>query len=295
MNVLIRTENLPDGFRWDPRRPVTGTTKFYVRVAESLAALGHSVEVIYDGPAMVVRGVSYLARAAGHGVPDLLLDCNYQGSRLGSTRAFQWTSFFDRQDTCVGDGYDRLFLVSDYVWSTLEPAVKAPVTVVELGCDMPTVADPRLADRPRTCCYTSSPDRGGNYLASIWAEVRDATGYDLVLSPYGPGSDESAVQSILDRSRFWLYPALGTDSILSTLEAQARGCVPIFVPHMALPVTCRYGIQTDLHRFKETVITVLSTADHRAFSTLTAERAAALAARPIPSWADTTNRILAHV
>jgi hypothetical protein len=292
MNIDIRTEVLPESYRWDPKNPVTGTTKFYVRVAEELAALGHKPFVFYDGPAMIHRGVSYLPRDRGSTNPDLLLDCNYQGPRDHAERAFQWTSFFNRPDTCVGEGYDRLFLVSDYVWSTLERFTKAPVSVLELGCDMPVVAQPRLLEREKFCAYTSSPDRGGNFLNEIWGEVQAATGYQLLVTPYDAMATEKQVQDILDASRFWLYPATGTDSIISTLEAQARGCIPFYVPHMALPHTVRYGIETDLHRFKADLISMLNAPT--AFGQWEQTRAASLDARPIPTWRNVAEGILAH-
>lgn len=298
MNIDIHTEILPESYRWDPTNPVTGTTKFYVRVAEEMVALGHKVFVVYDGPEKIVKGVHYVARGRDYN-PDLTLDCNVQSTRhpMGDGKRFQWTSFFNRPDTCVGEGYDRLFLVSDYVHSTLERFVKCPVSVVELGCDMATVANPNLVSREKFCAYTSSPDRGGNFLNVIWADVQRETGYQLLVTPYDGSSSEKQVQDILDASRFWLYPATGTDSIISTLEAQARGCIPFYVPHMALPVTCRYGIKTDLHRFKRDLIQALREydADRTAHVEYERGRAEALAARPIPTWNDVARGILKHV
>lgn len=309
MIIEIGTEILPNDpkWAWDPKRPLTGTTKFYVRVAEELVKRRHAVRVLYGAPSVVHNGVTYLNRE-GHGsIPnavDLVIDCNLQRSPskfnllsgLDQTpryqKHFQWTSFFGRTDTCVGEGYDRLFLVSDYVHSTLQHAVKCPVTVLELGCEMETVKEPNLRSRPKLCCYTSSPDRGGTFLQSIWPDVERETGYQLEMSPYGSDFSDSDLRALLDRSRFWLYPAIGTDSIISTLEAQARGCVPFYVPHMGLPETCRYGALTDLHRFRDNLIRTLRDADERRLGQWEQWRAGALNARPIPNWSDVVERIL---
>lgn len=297
MNIDLRTEVLPEAYHWDPTNPVTGTTKFYVRVAEEFAALGHKPFVYYDGPARIHKGVHYVPRSQQPTAPDLLLDCNFQGPRYGHGKAFQWTSFFNRSDTCVGDGYDRLFLVSDYVWSTLERFALAPVSVLELGCDMATVANPNLAAREKFCAYTSSPDRGGNFLNEIWGDVQRETGYQLLVSPYDGSSTSKSVQDILDASRFWLHPCTGVELYsLSAAEAQARGCIPFYVPHMALPVTCRYGIKTDLHRFKRDLIETLQEydADRTAHVEWERFRAETLAARPIPTWRNVAEGILNH-
>lgn len=300
MIIEIGTEILPPEprWQWDPKRPLTGTTKFYVRVAEELVKKGHQVRVLRDDATdLLHNGVMYMGRE-GVGHSSLALDCNLQRHSTGPNhckRRFQWTSFFGRTDICVGEGYDHLFLVSDYVHSTLAHALKCPASSLELGCDMETVAEPNLAARPKQCCYTSSPDRGGNFLQSIWPDVEAATGYRLEMSPYGTDFSDDELRNLYDRSRFWLYPAIGTDSIISTLEAQARGCIPFYVPHMGLPETCRYGITTDLFKFKEDLIRNLNKFDDMLLAHVTAARAKALAKKPIPTWADVAEGILKHV
>lgn len=294
MIIDINTEVLPAEYRWDPANPVTGTTKFYVRVAEELARKGHDVHVYYDGETEGRNGVGYIPRRGRSQMvePDLVLDCNLD-TNFDAPKRFQWTSFFNRTDVCVGKGYDRLFLVSQYVHSTLAHAVHCPVTVLELGCDMKTVVEPDTLSRPKVCSYTSSPDRGGRFLEAIWPEVEAATGYRLECTPYDGAYSDADVKALLDRSRFWLFPAIGTDSIISCLEAQARGCIPFVVPHMGLPETLRYGIRTDLFRFKEDLIRTLLAPETDTIECPLVTRTTALAERPIPTWADVAARILA--
>lgn len=295
MRILIRTERLPDpSWYWDPKNPLTGTTKFYVRVAEELARK-HQVVVESDGGNgfHIHNGVEY--RNRGYMSPadyDLCLDCNYQRTpdEARSRDMFQWTSFYGRPDTCVGAGYDRLFLISDFIHSTLAPHVKCPVSVVELGCDLPTLVDVNLESRGKVCCYTSSPDRGGNFLDQIWPEVQAATGYGLEKSPYSGTMSVEALTQLYLRSRFWLYPALGLSSIVSALEAQACGCIPVYVPHMDLPETVRFGVAAaNVFEFKDELIKTLKTAD---LDALACGRRTALEAKPIPQWKIVAEQIL---
>lgn len=308
MIIDISTESLPEQFRWDPANPVTGTTKFYVRVAEELARRGHRVDVTYDGPDKTLDGVKYWHRrgldtnAADRA--DLVFDMNisrpHQRHFEDPRRFFQWTSFYNRPDLCnggfFGDGfgtYNRLFLVSEFVHSTLLSDVRCPVTVLELGCDFETVQEPQLNLRPKRCVYTASPDRGLQFLKEIWPDVERETGYELVHSPYGEAFSDDDVMSLLDSSRFWVFPAIGTDSICAALEAQARGCIPFVVPHMGLPETLRYGIETDLFRFKADLISNLKATEDFTIDEL--DRAEALRLRPIPTWSDVVDKILEHM
>jgi hypothetical protein len=298
MIIDIHTEILPEGFRWDPATPVTGTTKFYVRLAEAFDRKGHSVNVVYDGRSKLVRGVTYWGRDDRAERCDLVLDCNIQRAPVGPmgyAKRFQWTSFYNRPDTCVGHGYDRLFLISEYHHSTLLPHVKCPVSILPLGCDFPVVETPNLAKRSKRCAYTSAPDRGANFLIDMWPDVKRETGYDLAVAPYQAAvSDEEIRDALLD-SRFWLHPALGVELYcLSAVEAQACGCIPFYVPHMALPETCRYGETTDLFKFKEQLIETLKDCeeDPGIFAHFEQWRSNILAVKPIPTWDDVAQMIL---
>lgn len=299
-NVVIHTEPLPDAFRWNPQNPVTGTSKTYVRLAEELSKMGGRVSVVYDGPVLYhPTGVMFIPRGEGAEALDrerVVIDCNIARPRKGSRARFQWTSFYESA-LCNGDGYDRLFLLSKFHWSVLEPVIRAPVSVLPLGCDFDVLNDPNLSARGRFCCFTSAPDRGLVFLQSIWPEVFLATGYELMSTAYNQTQAPDAVKAVLDASRFWLHPCTGVELYcVSGIEAQARGCVPVFVPHMALPETVRYGVLApDIHRFKETLIETLATADADALERLSGKRAHALAANPIPTWADTARLLLQEV
>lgn len=303
MRILINTELLPPDPRWawDPKNPVTGTTKFYVRVAEELAKQGHNVFVTMDREgALIHNKVYYRSRDWARNLPspDLVLDCNVTTDVKAPVR-FQWTSLFGRWE-CVGNGYSRLFLVTEYVRSVYAHRALCPTVALELGCDMPVLGSDEifLDKRPKICCYTSSPDRGGNFLAEIWPDVEKATGYKLQMAPYDAKFSNAELRALLMRSRFWLYPALGLDSIVSTLEAQACGCVPVFVPHMGLPETARYGVKADsVWEFPDRLIRTLQAFDANpevASLIMKEGRETALKEKPIPTWADVVAQILAE-
>jgi hypothetical protein len=129
-------------------------------------------------------------------------------------------------------------------------------------------------------------------LQSFWAEVERETGYELAYSAYGGSQAESDVAALLSSSRFWLHPATGVELYcLSGIEAQALGCIPFYVPHMALPETVRYGIKTDLNRFKTDLIRTLKEVDAETFAEWEDARTYALLERPIPTWADVAEHI----
>jgi hypothetical protein len=299
--AAIYTEVLPEAFRWTPQNPLSGTTKSYVRVAEELAKRGYTVHVEYDGPAQVHNDVLYGGRVAfERDAHNLVIDMNYTGP-VGSVATtggacLQWTSLYNRPDLCNGLGsdgvpYRGLVIISDFIASTLSHAAKCPLVVNELGCDEAVLTDPE--PRGDVCCYTSSPDRGGHFLQEMWPRVEAATGYRLECSAYGDEFTPEQMTALYRRSRFWVYPALGTDSVLSTLEAQANGCIPFYVPHMGLPETVRYGASSDLFRFEANLIQMLN--DYKApgrWDGAMLVRSTMLKSRPIPTWAQYVDRLL---
>lgn len=300
MKVLINTEALPDSqWHWDPAAPVSGTSKFYVRVAEGLAAKGHQVTVVFDGKIGRYRGVNYYGR---HPVfsdvfdADVQLDCNIIAERRAARRV-HWTSLYKSRDFLTAS-YDHVFLLSRFHASTIIRGDRLPanVSLLPLGSDVPFVApgSESFRNRERTCFYSSSPDRGGTLLQQCWPEIEAATGYRLVTSPYDSDSD---VAEVYRSSRFWLHPAHGVELFcVSAIEAQSAGCIPIVVPHMALAETVRYGVKTDLFRFQQTVIDTLKAAEDWGWvETMMASRRDALAADPIATWAEIVDLVEARL
>lgn len=299
MRILINTEPLPppshegQSWYWDPKKPITGTVKFYVRVAEELTKLGHKVFVTYDGPSLDHNGVLYASKEAGNPSDlDVVLDCNTITEAIGDERRLHWTSLFRDKRFLTQGSYHTIFMQSDYLASTILGGASDPRFVkLPLGCDSLFVpfGSEGFSERLKQVCYTSSPDRGGNTLLQIWPQIMAATGYQLKLSGY---SDANNIEELYLNSRFWIHPALGVElHCLSGLEAQQAGCIPIYVPHMALAETIRYGVKVDLARFQEQVITALRAVDHAQGEAHYEARKRTLTANPVLSWKEVVSRI----
>jgi hypothetical protein len=240
VKISIWTEPLPPPFHWNPRAPVRGTEKFYVQTAAWLTRFGHEVEVVYDGAPVTVSGARYLPRATARPGERRLVCNDY--SAPGDVF---WTNFADfspERDRCP-----RRATIVVSRFAQRRAGVEA--VVVPHGYD-PGVYHPPApgAERERVCCYTSSPDRGGDLLSRAWPEVERLSGYSLWISTYpgrgGTPPSDAEVAHRLRRSRYWLHPGLGTELFcLSAAEAQACGCVPIVAPHQALHETVRHGFR----------------------------------------------------
>jgi hypothetical protein len=262
-SCLIQTEVLPEGWRWDPRQFRRGTEEFYVKTAESLMKLGFDeVVVAYDGPYVVHNGVEYLkrdhARVIARAEYSAVLDCNQPPDKPSDNatdcRVF-WTNKYgwrlsDLQDMM----YDSYVVISPFHESIFLTGVTDDydvdrVHVIGHGCD-PIPAK----DKAPVVAYTSSPDRGLDFLKSFWGEVGAATGYRLV--PADGSLTNEEMNELYARAKFWIHPGLGIELFcISALKAQAAGCIPLVVPHMALDSTVKFGLKAgSLFEFKDRII-----------------------------------------
>lgn len=254
MNICIWTETLPAEYHWRPEHPVRGTEEFYVRTAEELARRGHYVDVIYDGPTTYHQtlNLAFLDRPRTGLRPgyDVLLYCNDTVETFdvwfGGCPALRirWTNKYGERYTPAHDSFAFVVGISEFQRSTFGPSMK----VVGHGCDpMPTGVKRNQA------CFTSSPDRGLDFLQSIWPRVQDETGVRLRWADGQMSND--VVNALYAESLYWLHPGLGVELFcLSALKAQAAGCIPCVVPHMALAETVKYGLKTSLDRYERDLI-----------------------------------------
>lgn len=297
------TEELPPNFRWDPINPVRGTERFYVRTAEEMTRMGRKVEVVYDGPTTERNGVIYRDRSKHNTAcpnandvwlmnPRSNLDV---ASHKGPIRI--WTNFyFDHPKTyedwlaSLDIVYDDLVVISSAARS-LMPSNLTP-RIVPHGVDhgyyaVPTGKTKVVPERRRQVAFTSSPDRGLDYLRDVWARhnIRATTGYELVVGTYGNGdrtSDES-LRRILWQSDFWIHPGRGNELFsLAAAEAQAAGCTPIVVPSGGLAQTVRHGYRFTRESFEEGLVAVL----------MGEATMAGITARHIPTWKTATAALM---
>ena len=242
--IEIWTEELSGDWKWTPNKFCGGTIEFAVETARVLSKF-EEVVVYYDGEPIEHNGVYYLPRSNFKG-NDIVLSCNSHAPNKGKYNIY-WTSWANQtQDKCLD--YDERIVLSPYHQSIFGENSR----IVPLGCWKDNFKDGKKARG--FCLYSSSPDRGGFYLKSIWEEVFDKTGAVLI-STYRSDISEEEMQDIYKKSQFWLHPGQGIELFcLSGLKAQVAGCIPIVVPNMALETTIKIGVKTTADKYKSDLI-----------------------------------------
>lgn len=261
--VVMDTEPLPadGGWRWDPRAYVRGTEEFYVRTAEELAKAGYDVVVRYDGEFVSHNSVRYVPRGTVLGFGHHLLACNqppnYKIENGSNVRtAIWWTNKYGQTYSLSESvfGFDDHIVLSEFHRSIFgyDHAV-----VIGHGCDVEKYTS---EPKQKYAFYSSSPDRGLDFLKGIWPAIQEQTGCELIHTQ-GNTPDEM-VTRLYKRAKYWVHPGLGVELFcLSALKAQVAGCIPIVVPHMALGETVKYGVKTDLFKFQEKAIETIKAND----------------------------------
>lgn len=249
MNTLeIWTEELPPSWVWDPEHPLGGTTEFYINLAKAMA---HDVEVIvyYDGPAKFIDRVYYLPRSRFIG-EEVIVSCNSKAPRKGKYN-IAWTSWVHAREADYAD-FDERIVLSKYHQSIFGQNSR----IVPLSCD-PSALRGGVKTRGQ-CLYSSSPDRGLDFIKSIWPEVAAKTGATLI-STYDKNISEEKMCELYKASEFWLHPGQGVELFcISAAKAQVAGCIPVVVPTMALDETVKYGVKTTLERYKDDLIAAIT-------------------------------------
>ena len=240
--VEIWTEELPNNWRWNPYCYVGGTPEFVVNTAECIK---NDTFVYYDGEACEKDGVYYLPRSQYKGI-DVVLACNSKPPSLGKHNIY-WTNWFhQRQEDCLE--FDERIVLSPYHQSIFGHNSR----IVPHSC-WPDKLQSTIKVRNQ-CLYTSSPDRGGEFLKEIWAEIELRTGAKLITT-YRSDISESQMNELYKQSEFWLHPGQGVELFcISAVKAQVAKCIPVVVPNMALETTVKYGVKTTLGNYKEALV-----------------------------------------
>lgn len=243
----IWTEELPRGWEWDPENPLGGTTEFYINIAR---ALSDDLEVIvyYDGPAKFLDRVYYLPRSRFVG-EEVVISCNSKAPRRGKHNIY-WTSWYKAREADYLE-FDERIVLSQYHQNVFGENSR----IVPLSC-WPLDLQGGVKVQGQ-CLYSSSPDRGLDYLHSIWPEVAARTGAKLI-STYDKGISESRMCELYRTSQFWLHPGQGVELFcISAVKAQVAGCIPVVVPNMALAETVKTGVKVSLEEYKEALISAI--------------------------------------
>lgn len=164
--------------------------------------------------------------------------------------------------------YDAVIHISN--WAKKHIPIRGPrVFVVPHGYDDTKIFSAKK--NPRQVLYASSPDRGLDILLRAWPEVVRAHPDATLLVTYGVEGpeykgieylgdcDEDTMNELYRTSDIWAYPCTGIElQCITGLKAQAAGCWPVIIPHMALSETVKYGTFTDKEHFADKLIEALS-------------------------------------
>ena len=245
MNLLeIWTEELPEGWEWSADKYVGGTPEFIVNTAKC-AAKQCDVIVYYDGKPCAQNDVYYVNRRPPLGT-DVVLSCNSKSPTRGE-HSIYWTNWLhQRQDNCLE--FDERIVLSPYH----QDIFGSNSRIVPHSCHPWQFIDP--VKENGLCLYSSSPDRGGDFLSSIWSDVERETGARLVKTYNKSISDDDMID-LYKKAQFWLHPCQGVELFcISAVKAQVAKCIPVVVPNMALATTVKYGVKTTLDRYKRDLI-----------------------------------------
>jgi glycosyltransferase involved in cell wall biosynthesis len=239
MLIELWTETLPNGWEWAPDNYLGGTPEFYIETASVLTQKGYEVVVYYDGSATELNSVYYLPRNQFQG-SDIVISCNERPPSMGKTNLY-WTNKVDQKATAFQD-FDHIVAISKWQADNLLGWEK--VTVIPHAC-WPEQFQGGKKEKG-LCIYTSSPDRGGEFLKGI-------KGIDIVHT-YQKGISEQEMIDLYKRAQFWLHPGQGVELFcISGYKAMAAGCIPVYVPNMALSETIQYGVKTTLEEFERSL------------------------------------------
>jgi len=244
--IEIWTEELPKGWEWSPYNYVGGTPEFVVNTAKNIK---EEVIVYYDGVAGEYDGVLYLPRSA-FSAKDIVLSCNSRSPKLGKYN-IHWSCWYNSRDYEYID-YDERIVTSIYHQSIFGQSSR----VVPLSLYPEQFKNP-IKTR-KQCLYSSSPDRGLDFLKSIWEDVSRETGAKLI-STYNKSISEKEMIELYKSSEFWLHPGQGIELFcISAAKAQVAKCIPVVVPNMALETTVKYGVKVSLSEYKDRLINAIN-------------------------------------
>jgi hypothetical protein len=119
---------------------------------------------------------------------------------------------------------------------------------------------------PKQCLYASSPDRGLDYLESIWPEVLkyhpDAT-LVRTYSKFKRRSNQEMVD-LYHQSDILAYPCNGGERYcITAIKAQMYGTIPCVIDTMALQDTVQFGKKSLKKDYLHTIIDLLDDVEYR--------------------------------
>jgi len=161
----------------------------------------------------------------------------------GFDKRYLWTADAEKLTKNQRDLCDMLVAISP--WHKQELKQLNPgfnkIAMIEPGIPLDTSEAKRI---PKQCLYASSPDRGLDFLRSIWPEILEAHPDATLVVTYSKDNRKSN-QEMIDlyhQSDILAYPCLGGERYcIAAIKAQMYGTIPCVIPTMALQDTVQYG------------------------------------------------------
>lgn len=273
---------------WEPTDTrLGGTEESVVRWAEELVSRGHKVTIFYNRrsddksvyESFENPGLYYAPRE------------HYQSAKHDPS------SFWDTHyaDVCINikssevkpiEGERMLYLTNETDANRLDlSAYEAVIWPSEWADENIPVNNPQRYILPhgydsdkikpgkkisKQVLYASSPDRGLDLLLACWPSVYEAHPDANLIVTYGapaqdiPGVtflgevDEDMMNELYATSDVWAHPCSGGELYgITGIKAQASGCVPVYIPTMALSETVKHGVICDEFNFRDKLIQTL--------------------------------------
>lgn len=118
----------------------------------------------------------------------------------------------------------------------------------------------------KQCLYASSPDRGLDFLQSIWPEIHDSHPDATLITTYSGAKRRTNKQMVrlYQQSDILAYPCMGQERYcITAVKAQMYGTIPCVIPHMALQDVVQYGVKCLQKDYLKSIIELLNDGERR--------------------------------
>jgi len=255
---------------WNPADTrLGGTEESVVRWAEELSNRGHLVRVHQNGFEGSHNKVAYYPRHkyldhAHNGWANVCI--NIKSSEASPKEpTFYLTNETDATRLDLS-AYEAVIWPSE--WANDNIPVNNKTVILPHGYDSDKIKPGSKINKQ--VLYASSPDRGLDLLLACWPSVYEAHPDANLIVTYGAPAqdiagvtflgevDEDMMNELYATSDVWAHPCSGGELYgITGIKAQASGCVPVYIPTMALAETVRHGVACDEFNFRDRLIQTL--------------------------------------
>lgn len=248
---------------WNPADTrLGGTEESVVRWADELTNRGHTVHVYHNNNEKPWAR-NYHPREYYH--DDANVTINIKSPEITGKNMFYLTNETDANRLDLS-AYELVIWPSKWAYDNIPVNNKS--TILPHGYDSEKIKPGKKI--PKQVLYASSPDRGLDLLLACWPSVYEAHPDANLIVTYGapaqdiPGVtflgevDEDMMNELYATSDVWAHPCSGGELYgITGIKAQASGCVPVYIPTMALAETVKHGVACDKFNFRDRLIQTL--------------------------------------